>query len=275
MRTFLIENYQKTTLPLSVRLTCPQKGDDPPHMHDCYEFVLISEGCGWCSVNGKRYPILRGDLYVMNSSDVHEFSIKRSLKLYNIMFRDTLLSPEEKTAFQSILEKHGKYTFPPAVSERLFLLLDETAEELKKNFPDTPIIAKALFLRFLATVCRNIKMASEITSAEKEGDVSRMFELITRRFRENLTLADLAAATGGTAEYTGRRFKRLTGMAFSNYLRNYRISHARNLLESTNRSISEIALELGWFDLAHFDKQFRQSLGMTPSAYRKLSRQSE
>ena len=82
------------------------------------------------------------------------------------------------------------------------------------------------------------------------------------------TLDDLAAVTGGSPEYAGRLFKKLTGITFSNYLTRCRIELACVRLKNTSASVSEIAAELGYYDIAYFDKCFKKIIGIAPSRYR-------
>jgi transcriptional regulator GlxA family with amidase domain len=52
------------------------------------------------------------------------------------------------------------------------------------------------------------------------------------------------------------------------YLNRYRISRARTLLEESMRSVTDVALEVGFTDLANFSRAFHREVGMTPNAYR-------
>lgn len=70
------------------------------------------------------------------------------------------------------------------------------------------------------------------------------------------------------SKYVSRRFREELGLSFSEYLQSCRIHHACNLLAGTNRSIQEIASEVGYHDPLYFSKVFKKCMGVTPSNYR-------
>jgi transcriptional regulator GlxA family with amidase domain len=94
------------------------------------------------------------------------------------------------------------------------------------------------------------------------------------------TRADLAYATAGSvARAVGisertlrRRFLADTGMTWSRYLQASRIMRAMALLAEPHRSITAVALDVGFDDVGSFTRAFRRSTGETPSAYRRRIR---
>jgi len=66
-------------------------------------------------------------------------------------------------------------------------------------------------------------------------------------------------------------FKRATGLTFTEYVARVRIEKAKTLLLARNRRVSEIAYEVGFQSLTHFNRVFRQIVGQSPSNYRARS----
>ena len=269
MLLFRLKEYQKTELPISVWLESPDRLYQKQHVHDCYEMVLVCRGTGWCAVNDRRFPMLHGDLYVLRPGDRHEFTNNPGMRFYNVMFSDGMLSAAELKIFKQVLEEYGKYTFSAAVFDRLSSLLAELSSELQFSRPGQNLAVKSLFLRFLLELLRNRKIDS--LPKQKEEDprpAARMLDMVAVRCREKLTLDDLAGITGGSSEYAGRLFKKMTGITFSDYLTRCRIGLACVQLKNSAVSISEIAADLGYDDLAYFDKSFKKILGISPRTYR-------
>ena len=178
--------------------------------------------------------------------------------------------PEEKELFSPLLAGDSRYTIPPVYRERLTLLLSELTSELKEGLYGVQVAARAHFICFMAGLLRYCSASPDIgEKSDRQKMISRMFDLISRRYREKLTLDDLAAVTGGSSEYAGRLFKKLTGMTFTAYLNRYRIDMACVELEKDQNTISEIAVDLGYFDTAYFDKCFKRIIGMSPISYRR------
>ena len=270
MQYFHLHKYTRTALPLAVWLEKPIPLYQEPHHHDCCEIVFICTGTGWAAVNGQRSPILVGDVYVLTPSDLHEFSSNPGLMFYNIMFSPEIFSAEEKALFAPLLTDQGRYTVPPAQREQLMGVLSELVAEIKENRPGVTVAARALFVRFMVGLLRHCtKTQGTDHPGEKHKMISRIFDLISRRYCEKLSLYDLAEVAGCSPEYAGRLFKSLTGITFTAYLNRYRIDMACCELEKGERTISEIAADLGYFDTAYFDKCFSRIIGMSPLAYRK------
>ena len=66
-----------------------------------------------------------------------------------------------------------------------------------------------------------------------------------------------------------RLFRELTQMSPSDYIVNVRINAAKTLLGTTDRRVSDIAAEVGFFDHAHFIRTFKRIVGTTPAKYRR------
>ena len=272
---FKLRDYQKTELPLAVWPYTSPALFQGPHVHDCYEIVIVTAGTGWCGINALRFPILRGDIYVIRPGDSHEYSANQGLKFYNLMVAETFFTPKEREIFQPVLKESGKSILPGAVWERMELLLAQLSSELREIRPGNVAAARALCVLFLVELVRHRTRSFTFGGSRENMQISRMLGLIARRYRQKLTLGDLAAETGNSPEYAGRLFKNLTGITFSDYLIRYRVDQSCALLENGSESISEISAELGYFDTAYFDKCFRRIMGMSPQIYRERFRRKK
>lgn len=269
-----LKKYQISPLPLAVWLERPTRLYQIQHVHDCFEFVFVLSGTGWCAVNGLRFPILRNDLYVLRPGDVHEFTNNPGMRFYNIMFSGKLFSAEDLETFAPLLKWHGKYTLPDPVFSRAESLLKSVCAELENKQPAGMMAAKSSFFLFLVELLRLPVRDAAAPDGAKADLVSNILAFVTSRCRERITLDDLARETGGTPEYAGRRFRSLMGISFTDYLNHYRIELACGKLENTALSISEIAADLGFYDTPYFDKCFRKILGISPKAYREQRRKA-
>lgn len=89
------------------------------------------------------------------------------------------------------------------------------------------------------------------------------------RFR---SVDDLIRRSGFSRSHFFRLFKELTSQSPQEYLISARVQKAESLLAETGLSIGQIAENLGYRDIYHFSKQFREVRGMPPSAARRLIR---
>ncbi len=101
------------------------------------------------------------------------------------------------------------------------------------------------------------------------GRLSRAVDTLHQRFREHHDMVDLAASTGLSRSQFDRHFQRLFGTTPHEYLLRIRVHHASDLLERTSKSITDIALESGFYDHSHFSRTFKRIMGVAPLGFRK------
>jgi AraC-like DNA-binding protein len=107
-----------------------------------------------------------------------------------------------------------------------------------------------------------------VDSQDKERIMS-MMTCIHQHYTENLTLEEIASAAGISKRECLRCFRRNLSRTPFDYLLSYRLRRACTLLTETDRPVTEIALETGFGNSAHFGKVFKNEYGMPPGRYRK------
>ena len=100
------------------------------------------------------------------------------------------------------------------------------------------------------------------------GRIGRAVEFIRANFAADLSLDQLAGASGVSASQFGRAFRAQVGQTPYHYLVTVRVEAARGLLEHTALPIIEVALQCGFTQPSHFATTFRRVVGMTPREYR-------
>lgn len=97
----------------------------------------------------------------------------------------------------------------------------------------------------------------------------RVRETVEQRLSEKLVLEQLAAVAGMSRFHFARAFKKSVGQPPHRYVMARRVSVAADLITQTDRSLTEISLDMGFFDQSHFSRVFTQMIGESPSAYRR------
>ncbi len=87
--------------------------------------------------------------------------------------------------------------------------------------------------------------------------------------RDGATASSVAKKIGIHEAHLSRVFKKINGCSVGDYVRFIRLESAKRDLIETEKTISEIAVEAGFYDLAHFSREFKKAFGITPSNYRK------
>jgi AraC-like DNA-binding protein/ligand-binding sensor protein len=125
-----------------------------------------------------------------------------------------------------------------------------------------------IFGRHLSILSNQI--ALENSDAEPTA-VTRAKEFIARNQDSALCLATVAKAVNTSTFYFCKLFKRATGLTFTDYLARVRVEKAKALLLDRNRRVSEVAYDVGFQSLTHFNRIFRKIAGQSPTNYRRSS----
>ena len=99
--------------------------------------------------------------------------------------------------------------------------------------------------------------------------IQRCCDLIELSLEREISLRDLAQLAGYSEYYLSEKFKKETGLSVNRYIQQARIDRAKVLLESTNKSIREIAEQLTFSSVNYFIRVFRETTGQTPTQYRR------
>lgn len=93
---------------------------------------------------------------------------------------------------------------------------------------------------------------------------------ICDHYKEEVNLNDAASLVFLNPKYLGELFKKETGINFSDYVINYRLDVAKELLKDVKYRTNEVAEMVGYKDAKHFSKLFKKIVGVNPAEYKKM-----
>jgi transcriptional regulator GlxA family with amidase domain len=96
-------------------------------------------------------------------------------------------------------------------------------------------------------------------------------EWMEANYHQPITLNDIADEALLNSQHFLRLFSQLFKKTPHQFLIDLRLERAGNLLATTNASVSDICLSVGWESLASFSKLFKQKQGLTPTAFRNMA----
>lgn len=108
--------------------------------------------------------------------------------------------------------------------------------------------------------------------APKDDRIQRVLDFVEENIAESVSLAALASLSGYSLSRFKTRFREETGQTPSLYVNAIRVERAKTELERTDRSVTDIAYDLGWSSGNYFCSVFKKFTGTSPLAYRKQSR---
>lgn len=254
------------------------------HTHDNYcELVIVTSGYAEHIINGKSYPVSKGDVFVISGMTGHGYENPVNFHICNIMFRMNFLNFSDmdisgSAGFQAlfVLEPHQSRNFE--FRSGLRLLSEDFAEvhrliniihaEYTERRIGWKTLVKAEFLQ-LAVMLSRLCESDSFENRNGFVKLAPAIAYIEQHYQEPLSVAELAEMS----HYSERQFIRLFKSAFGcvplRYIKRLRIQKARELLTDTQLSITEIAHCCGYPDSSYFSKLFQSEVGFSPRDFRK------
>ncbi|MFK7738374.1 MAG: helix-turn-helix domain-containing protein [Pirellulaceae bacterium] len=253
------------------------------HCHEFSEIVIITGGRGLHITGEDSYELSAGDTFVIGGDRPHDYLNMEHLSLVNILFeaRDLPLTLGD---LQSLPGYHALFTLEPAwrkrhqFTSRLQLNPAEVAEslrivedlegELDDRKPGFAVIATTLMLQLITFLsrCYSSSLNPESKSLLRVADAISHIE---RNYSQQIALDDLVEIAGMSRRNFIRSFENTMGTSPINFLIERRLRASSRLLLRSQKTITEIAFEVGFSDSNYFSRQFKRSYGLSPREYRK------
>jgi AraC-like DNA-binding protein/ligand-binding sensor protein len=148
-------------------------------------------------------------------------------------------------------------------------------KELRESFFNTRVLSSReheSVVKLLSIFAEHLSMVSNrIILQEQNAEppaITRAKQYISEHQTEELSLDQVAKSVHTSKFYFCKMFRKATGINFTDYLSRVRTERAKNLLLNPNLRVSEIAYEVGFQSLTHFNRVFKRILGQSPTDYR-------
>jgi len=177
---------------------------------------------------------------------------------------------------QVMCQKPTEAGFQRAVEKAKELGADINHAEARAAYLATPVVPQKKLDSVTGLLCifaDHLSMKSNqlaVQAAHAESPViARARQFIEEHHRDELSLSQVAQAVHTSRFYFCKLFKKCTGIHFTEYVARVRTEKAKNLMLNPNLRVSEIAYEVGFQSLTHFNRVFRKLVGQSPTEYRR------
>ena len=242
------------------------------HFHNHLEIYYLVSGERYLYIRGRTYHITAGDLAVISGNIVHQASTISSpvheriiLEVYPPMLRQMLELEQAFTDLYGVL--HLKGLQQQEVQALIYSLMDE----MKQQSYGYQWVVRCKLIQLLIFILRELGTQHSpvpVTSGPREQKMREIAQYISRHPDQKITLDWLSEQFYVSKYHLCRTFKDITGFTLSEYINISRITKAKELLLTTNSSVTDIASEVGYESSTHFGKVFKQYLGQSPLSYR-------
>ena len=251
-----------------------------------YQIIYVYEGKGLFEIEDTNYSAKKGDLFYWGPGEKHKITsdYNEPMTLLGVQFDFTLNNIDKKymldiTSVKDFNNKniHEKVIFSDfngfnhhtsvhRVSKAEELLMEIANEyKIQKNYYEETI--SALLKVFLIFIARQ-SFSDRHTSTESLSLTDKVVKYIHEHYQEDITNSIIASVFNFHPNYINKLMVKSTGVSLHKYLINLRINTSIELINETNKTISEIAYEVGFKNIHYFSTLFKKKTGICPSELR-------
>ncbi|GAB3900045.1 AraC family transcriptional regulator [Larkinella knui] len=244
------------------------------HRHDCHSFFLLEKGTVSIEIDFKTYSIQAPAVIYMHPNQVHLILAFKEVVVCSLAISNENLNPDYLELLENITP-----TKPLALAADTFSIISETAS-LCLKFSERK--NDNLYHSLLRDGCNALValVASQYVNQAKSADKLSRFEVVTKAFNQVLerhyTTEKRPAAYSQklnlSTAYLNECVKNTTGYSVSHHIQERVVLEAKRLLYHSDKSVKEIASELGYDDYPYFSRLFTKVAGMTALAFRSKNR---
>lgn len=240
------------------------------HRDDYHLFFLQEEGSTPIEIDFQKYHISPSSVVYIHPNQVHRMTAFENITISFWAINNENLNPE----YLKLLEEAAP-TKPLVLDKEIFNIISEAVSLCIKLYERTQ---EKLYHSLLKDSCNTLVglVASQYLGQSATRDGLSRFEIIAKAFRLALERnfitekkpSAYAQKLNISTPYLNECVKHITGHSVSHHIQHRIVLETKRLLYHSNKSIKEIASELGYDDYTYFSRLFRKLTRLTPSAFR-------
>jgi len=259
------------------------------HSHDYLALAYFERDGGSLRLGDRIWELRSGDVFVSSPGEVHDPSGLAEAEGWAVFFPAEVLAPSDSGAFFAWRSHPLLFPFVasadrPGESAARRLVVPEEQRvswsarfseldlELEKRWDGYREAALAHLMLLLVGISR---LAAEVVGDLRLNDepvLAEVFGCIEERYRDPVSLKDVARAVSLTPGRLTTVVRRKTGRTVQEWIAERRLAEARHLLAETDLAVAEVGHRVGYKDPGYFVRIFRRTHGTTPLGWRRAGR---
>lgn len=250
-----------------------------PHRHNALEIIVPMENWYDATVDNRSYHVLPGEILIIPSGALHSLKAPQNGNRFIFLFDVSSIA-----ALHGFSQIESIFTPPQCISKASHPQIYDDAYQLlmqirneyfgEKDFAELTIFSLLLNLFVLIGTnhLNSLNFFSSMRPSKQKAYINKfntVMEYIDANYMSDLSLDVVAAAAGFSKFHFSRLFKQYTGFTFCDYIRHHKIKIAEELLNQSDLSVTEIAMQSGFVSLSTFNRVFRQLKNCSPTEYRE------
>ena len=238
--------------------------------------IFITGGSGSLFFGPEKTAITDNHLLVVKPGDFHKLGLSNGVTGYIITFMPSFFDVSDhgaKALYDGVYQMFAETRLVSIGGEAL-TDMQEIMEIMLKEFTRHNLyrsqILKRYFKIFLVHLSEQFKTLAEATRQPRNNEILYNFmSLLEKYFRTKKMVADYADMLAVTPNYLNEVIKKLTGISAGCHIRKRVALEAKRQAIYSNTCMKSIAYDLGFLDLAHFSKFFKNTTGINFSDFKK------
>ena len=228
--------------------------------------LTIDGGCNFIYRN-KQITISKGDIVFYDSNEPQYFDVDTE-ECWNYLWIN-FNGASAKTLFNYASE-NGVKSVPCknfADTENIFYKLVNLNDSSSVS---SDITSSCLIHRLIVEALDSLAIDDSLTNYAPAW-IQESVKIIHKSYNSQISISELASRLHISESHFVREFKKYMGFNPYNYVIHYRISEAKKMLSTLDKSVDEIAFMVGFNNTSNFIRKFKNIEGITPNNYRKFN----
>ena len=240
----------------SAKIEVGQNFNFPSHFHNSFEFITVTEGEMTVWVDNLQYTVTPSNALLIFPNQSHSLQTNSYSVHILCIFPPHIVKAFANTT-RRLLPKSALFSPERFYVDQLFDLISSNSLIKQKGI--------------LYALCAEFEKHAEYieSSIESNDLLNKIFDFVENNFSNDCSLSALSKYTSYNDMYISRYFKQHTGIAYIDHVNTYRINMAIYLINNSDKNISDIAFDCGFSSVRHFNRKFKETMGVTPREFRE------
>ncbi|OMD36471.1 AraC family transcriptional regulator [Paenibacillus borealis] len=237
-----------------------------PCVRDLYKIHFIHEGTGKVAVGEETHTLQAGQAFLTYPHIVTYYAADLNTPWNYSWIAFTGEEIEHLLSKTSLSPEHPVFPMDELLMPSLYDRLTEAAD--RSDCLNLPL--KAMMYEFFSLLLSKVPAAKDVFPIPRQKSiyVEQCLHFLHAHYCENVTMEMMSSSLRLDRKYVSALFKRTIGLPPQQYLLNYRIAKACELLTETDCTIGEISRSVGYQDPLLFSRMFKKVKGCSPKGYR-------
>jgi AraC-like DNA-binding protein len=243
-----------------------------PHRINFFALLIVTEGIGTHQVDLKNFALKKGSVLKIAKGQVHAFQENASYSGFLVIFKEEfILTYFSKSSIESISHLYNYHLSDPLVENISFsesFIEEVTGEQAYENgHVQQNILAKILEL-FLLKLERVSQNPISTTKTNQYLLFFQFKNLVEEGFRTTRNVKDYAAKLSVSPKHLNTIVKNFTRATAKAFIDHYVLLEIKRAILSTDKSLKEIAFEVGFDEVTNFTKFFKKHTNQSPKDFK-------